>query len=129
MNFLERIRCPLGIVLIAQLAACSSVTSVTPEAARTSLELLSTAEAPLLVSVPPGVLPLRYRDDDNDYFVSDKAYTYSIFGQIVAVPGGGVCRTRTAPFRVGVFIAAGGCDFHLSEQPMYKLHNVAAVSR
>ncbi len=93
------------------------------------MELLSRVEAPLLVTVPPGVLPLKYQDADDDYYVSDQAYTRSIFGNIVAVPGGGVCLTRTVPVRAGVFIAAGTCDYQLHEQPMYKLHGASAVTR
>ena len=110
--------CFFGISLIASLTACSSVSIVAPDTAKISLELQSPAEVPLLVTVPPGVLPLKYRDKDNDYFVSDEAYTYSVFGKIVAVPGAGICRTKVAPFVVGVFIAAGSCDFHVKEIPI-----------
>lgn len=111
-----------GCALAAQLAACSSITVVAPEDAKASLELLSPAEAPSLVTVPPGMLVLRYRDADNDYFVSDKAFTYSVFGKIVAVPGAGICRPHFAPFKIGVFIAAGGCDYGIKAQPSYRLH-------
>jgi hypothetical protein len=125
---LVRGRCFLIVIFASHLAACGSVTRVTPDAAAKSLELSSVVEVPLLISVPPGVLPLRYQDADDDYFVSDQAYTKSIFGKIVAVPGGGVCRMRTSPFKIGVFIAAGSCDYHISGQPVYKLRDVAAAN-
>lgn len=121
LNLTAILRCLVGSILIGLVTSCSSVEPVAPDAAKISLQLLSVAEGSFLVTVPPGILPLKFRDADSDYFVSNEAYTYSVFGKIVAVPGAGVCLTRTAPFRIGVFTAAGACDYHLTKTPAYKL--------
>jgi hypothetical protein len=125
MQFSHRaaLSAPIVIVAAVALTACSTVTRVTSSPER-ALKLSSVVEAPLVVTVPPGLLPLRYQDADNDYFISGQAYTKSVFGKLVAVPGGGVCVTQEMPHKVGVFIAAGSCDFHIGEQPSYMIITV-----